>query len=314
MRTYLGFDFGGTKLLVGEADENGNILRQKKYATGCKTQAEAVKVLLDAAQDYKETVGFVGTPCAAGVGIIGIVDHANGAWVAVSHDIVGPPVPLANMLSKVLHIPCAVDNDVRSAVTAELLLGMGRKTKDFIYLNVGTGLAAGFVIDGKILRGANVNAGEIGHMTIDMNDTTPCICGRRGCVENVVSGIGFTQQAQKYGLQDLLTQPGGRADVKKLFDRAEAGDEICARITNYGAKALSAVILNLVRTTDPEAVVYGGGILSDARFLKKVEDNLVPSVMRGVRYGLTPSVFDTNYAGLTGAVSLGMQIQKGENE
>lgn len=314
MRTYLGFDFGGTKLLVGEADENGKILRQKKYATGCKTQAEAVKVLLNAAEDYRETVGFAGTPCAAGVGIIGIVDHANGAWVAASHDIIGPPVPLAKELSKALHVPCAVDNDVRSAVTAELLLGMGKKTKDFIYLNVGTGLAAGFVINGRILRGANVNAGEIGHMTIDMNDTTPCICGRRGCVENVVSGIGFTQQAQKYGVKDVLTRPGGRADVKELFNRAEAGDEVCTRITNYGARALAAVILNLVRVSDPEAVVYGGGILSDTRFLEKVEENLVPSVMRGVRYGLTPSAFDPHYAGLIGAVSLGMQIQKEENE
>ncbi len=312
MQTYLGFDFGGTKLLVGEVDESGAVLRQKRYETGCKTQAEAVKVLLAAAKDYKETAGFVGTPCAAGVGIVGIVDHANDEWVAISHDIVGPPILLANALSAVLQIPCAIDNDVRSTVTAELLLGMGRKTQDFIYLNVGTGLAAGFVVNGHILRGGSVNAGEIGHMSVDINDDTPCICGRRGCVENVVSGIGFTQQAQKYGLTELLTQPGGRANVKALFDRAFAGEEPCAHIVKYGAKALAAVILNLVRTTDPEAVVYGGGILSDARFLQKVTENLVPSVMRGVRFGLTPSAFDTQHAGLIGAASLGMQLKKEE--
>ena len=70
--------------------------------------------------------------------------------------------------------------DRRSATTAELLLGAGRQSKDFIYLNVGTGLAAGFVADGHILRGANQNAGEIGHMVVDLSNPYPCICGRQG--------------------------------------------------------------------------------------------------------------------------------------
>lgn len=306
MNTYLGMDFGGTKLLIGEVDATGTVLRTKRYATACTCQADAVRALLDTVRDYRDHVGFVGTPVAAGVGIVGIVDYARGEWITMFHDPEGPPVRLAALVSKELGIECSVENDVRSTTMAEMLLGHGRYTNNFIYLNVGTGLAAGFVVDGHLLRGANVSAGEIGHMVVELSDRRKCICGREGCVENVVSGIGFTQQAKRYGLTDLLTQNGGRADVLQLFDRADAGDAVCREIIEHGAKELACVIMNLVRTTDPDTIVYGGGILGDKRFLNLVQQNLSPGTMRGVTHGLVASSFSPQYAGLLGAASLGM--------
>ena len=77
------------------------------------------------------------------------------------------------MLAERLGVPAYIDNDVRSAVTAELVLGCGRYSDNFIYLNVGTGLAAGVVIDRHILRGAGHNAGEIGHMSVDTHGLVP---------------------------------------------------------------------------------------------------------------------------------------------
>ncbi len=299
-------DFGGTKLLIGEVDEDGTVLRSKRYATGFMRQADAVRALMEAVRDYRDNIGFAGKPAAAGVGIVGIVDNARGEWISIAHDPEGPPVPLARMVSQELGLPCGIDNDVRSSTTAELLLGQGRYSKNFIYLNVGTGLAAGFVVEGQILRGANVNAGEIGHMVVDLSDGSPCACGRAGCVENVVSGIGFTQQAQLHGMDELMTQAGRRADVCRLFDRAEEGDAVCREIMEYGARALACVIMNLVRTTDPDTIIYGGGILGDERFLHMVERALEPETMRGVTRGMVASSFNPQYAGLLGAVSLGM--------
>ena len=306
MKTYLGMDFGGTKLLIGEVDADGAVLHSKRYTTGFTRQADAAQALLAAVRNYRQTVGFTGTLTAAGVGIVGIVDNARGEWISIAHDPEGPPIPLARMVSQELGIPCGIDNDVRSSTTAELLLGQGRYTKDFIYLNVGTGLAAGFVTGGRILRGANVNSGEIGHMVVDLSDQSPCVCGRRGCVESVVSGIGFTHQAQRHGLNDLMTQAGGRADVCRLFDRADAGDRACREIIEYGARTLACVIMNLVRITDPDTIIYGGSILSDDRFLKLVQQALEPGTMRGVTRGLVASSFNPQYAGLLGAASLGM--------
>ena len=306
MKTYLGMDFGGTKLLIGEVDAEGAVLRSRRYETGFTRQADAIQALLESVRDYKENVGFAGEPAAAGIGIVGIVDNARGEWISIAHEYEGPPIPLARIVSQELKLPCGVDNDVRSSTTAELLLGQGRYSKNFIYLNVGTGLAAGFVVDGKILRGANVNAGEIGHMVVDMSDTSPCICGRVGCVENVVSGVGFTRQAQARALNDLMTQAGGRADVCRLFDRAQAGDINCRAIVEYGARALACAVMNLVRAMDPDTIIYGGGILGDERFLRIVERELDPGTMRGVTRGLVASSFNPQYAGLLGAASLGM--------
>ena len=306
MKTYLGIDFGGTKLLIGEVDEKGCVLQSKRYETGFTKQADALPALLEAVRDYRDKVGFVGELAAAGVGIVGIVDNARGEWISIAHELEGPPVPLARIISKELGVPSSIDNDVRSSTTAELLMGQGRYSRNFIYLNVGTGLAAGFVVDGQILRGANVNAGEIGHMVVDLSDHEPCVCGRAGCVENVISGVGFTRQANLRGLHELMTQAGGRADVCRLFDRAEMGNADCRAIVDYGARALACVIMNLVRTTDPDTIIYGGGILGDERFLRLVERELEPATMRGVTRGLVASSFNPQYAGLLGAASLGM--------
>ncbi len=305
-KTYLGLDFGGTKLLVGEMDGQGNILKSKRYPTLCKDQKEAVRVILEAVEDYQKTVGWRENLTAAGLGIVGQVDRRKGLWISMTHEITNPPIPLAAMLAQKLQVPCAMDNDVRSATTAELLLGAGRQSKDFIYLNVGTGLAAGFVADGHILRGANQNAGEIGHMVVDLSNPYPCICGRQGCGENMVSGIGFSRQLALTPVPEAMGE-NGRADVKKLFALAEAGHETAVRITEYAAKTLACVIMNLVRTTDPDMVILGGGIVSDGWLLEKVKAYLEPHTIRGVTKGVRLSTLDTGLAGLIGAAALGLQ-------
>lgn len=307
MQTYLGMDLGGTKLLIGEVSREGQILRSKRYPTGFTTQEQAVSGLLEAIKDYQETVGYEGAPVAAGVGIIGRVDNHNGQWISIGHDPTGEPVPLADKIQEFLGIPTFIDNDVRSAVTAELVLGCGTFSDNFIYLNVGTGLAAGFVTNRHILRGANNNAGEIGHMSVDLHNTDRCVCQRHGCAENAVSGIGFTHMVKKYGRTDLLQSDNGKADVPKLFTLAEQGDEQCQEIMDYAADTLACVIMNLVRVSDPDTVVYGGGILSDERFLKPVKARLDSSTMRGVIHGVIPSSFSPRVAGLIGAASLGMR-------
>ena len=314
MHTYLGLDFGGTKLLIGEVDENGKILNSKRYTTGLSNKEDAVSRILQSLQDYKENVGFAGEIQAAGLGIVGIVNHTRGEWVAMQHEISGPPIPIVRLLEEQLSVPCAVDNDVRSATTAEWMLGQGKHSQDFIYLNVGTGLAAGFVTGGHIIRGASHNAGEIGHMVVDLKSEDSCICGRLGCAENAVSGAGFTYQTKKYGLTQFLNEIG-RADAPALFEKAQAGDQSCMKIVEYAADTLACVIMNLVRFTDPDTFIIGGGIVSNEWFLGKVKERLHPETMRGVTGGIVLSSFDPRYAGLMGAASLGMHlIRNGKEE
>lgn len=309
MDTYIGLDFGGTKLLIGELDKEGNILRKKQYDTGYTNQSDAVKGIFESLRDYKNTVGFQGNIRAGGMGIVGIVDCDRGLWISINHEREGQPVHLAELLEKELGVPCSVNNDVRSATTAELILGQGKYSENFIYLNVGTGLAAGFVSNGEIIRGANYNAGEVGHMSVDLKNSASCICGRKGCVENVVSGIGFTRQLQSYGRIELLNE-NKRADVFALFERAGSGDRECREIVEYAADSLACVIMNLVRVTDPDTVILGGGICNDDWFLSLVRERLHPGTMRGVTRGVVKSSFSVKLAGLIGAASLGMLLEE----
>lgn len=312
MHTFLGIDVGGTKLLIGELDEKGEILQSKRYPTGFKTQTEIVDAIHSYLEDYRENVGFVGTPMAAGVGIVGVVDHEKGEWVSMNHLITNPPIPLAKMISEQLRLPVAIDNDVRSATSAELLLGHGKSTDNFIYFNVGTGLAAGFVCDGKIIRGKNNNAGEIGHTVVDFNSEQLCVCGRYGCAENVISGMGFSRRARElsplYPDSRLTIPPQGNGlNAVELFALADEGDMLCLELTQTAAKALACVIMNAVRVTDPDMIILGGGLASDGWLLPKVTEQLNQATMRGVSKGVVISNFSPSCTGLIGAASLGMR-------
>ncbi len=309
MKTYLGFDYGGTKLLIGELDEQGRVLRSKRYPTGCVMQEQAVEKLLECTADYCDTVGFEGELQAAGVGIVGVSNHDTGEWISMTHEKEGDPVPLADMLAEKLGVPVAIDNDVRSATTAEWKLGHGKFSDNFIYINVGTGLAAGFVVNGMLVRGANNNSGEVGHSVMNLADKRYCVCGRTGCAENVVSGSGFAKQAAEYCLLEvLLADRPNSADASKLFELADAGNESAVAITEYAADTLAALIMNLVRVTDPDTVILGGGVVSDGWLLEKVKPRLNPSTMRGVTKGVVLSNFTPAYVGLIGAASLGMVL------
>lgn len=309
MKTYLGFDFGGTKLLIGEMDAHGRILNSVRYTTGCVSREQAVERLLSCAADYRDTVGFQGEVQAAGVGIVGVSNHKTGEWISMDHIVSGPPLPLTGMLSEVLGVPVAIDNDVRSATTAEWKLGHGKDSENFIYINVGTGLAAGFVVNGTLLRGANNNSGEIGHSVVDMTNGQTCICGRSGCAENAVSGSGFARQAVRYGMMEIIREDTpNSADARKLFELADEGDERAIAITEYAADTLANLIMNLVRVTDPDTIILGGGVTSGGWLLQKVNQRLNPSTMRGVTNRIVLSQFDPAYSGLIGAASLGMVL------
>jgi predicted NBD/HSP70 family sugar kinase len=320
IQTFIGIDIGGTKMLIGELDAKGEILQYKRYKTGFTDQQQAVRIILEALDDYISEVGVIGVPQAVGLGVVGVIDHAKGIWVEMDH-IRSNPVPLAEILTHKLGIPATIDNDVRCATTAELLLGYGRETKNFIYMNVGTGIAAGFVSEGRIIRGQNNNSGEIGHMVVDYNSEISCICGRTGCIEAIASGSGFTNRVKELSKQNVktrLTLPenGEGVNTAEIFKLADEGDELCTRLTQDAADVLACGIMNLVRVSDPEAFILGGGVVSDGWILPKILERLNKGAMRGVTRGILISKLDPDFTGLIGAAAIAMVhsgFMEGEN-
>jgi len=310
--TYLALDFGGTKLLVGKLTDKGQVLNLKKYDTGYVDQIQALEIITEAIDDYKTTVGWANgqSPVAMGIGLIGRVDNDNGIWCQIDPKRT-QSIELAAMLSEKYGMPCFIDNDVKSAAKAEKWIGQGAGTDHFIYLNIGTGIASATVVNGKVVRGGHNNAGEVGHTTVGVNTGIKCGCGRMDCVELIASGMGFDKQARllhanyKTQLELPATNP---VNVRDIYQLAQQGDELCVHLAEQASTAIAYLIMNLVRVTDPELVVLGGGIVSDAFIFQKVQEKLNPTTIRFVKKGIVQTSLDPNFAGLIGAGAVAMNL------
>ena len=308
----LALDLGGTKLLVGIVGQDGDILFSKRYPSPLaqgKTQSETAAFMLACAKDFLSVAPTENVTCA-GAGVVGRVDDQNGLWLEIEPGRC-ETVALAAEFSQQLGLPCSIDNDVRCALRAERTFGEGRGLSDFIYLNIGTGIAAALVTGGAVVKGHSFNAGEVGHVAVDIFGKTRCPCGRLGCAEAIASGSGMDSRAR--ALQPdfpdtrLSLPANARIDAKSVFDLAEAGDALCAKLADEAAEAAAALIMNLVWVTDPEAVVLGGGVVSDARLFDSILSRLNAGSMRFTVRGVRRSTLDPELVGLIGAAMCAFQ-------
>ncbi|MDR0866379.1 MAG: ROK family protein [Candidatus Symbiothrix sp.] len=313
METYLGLDLGGTKLLIGELDKGGNILKYKKYDSGYFNQQAALEIIKKSLDDYIQTVGWTDKkPVAMGVGLIGRVDPFSGIWLQIDPTRTHP-IPLAKELSDLYDIPCHIDNDVKAATRAERFFGFGQLSKNYIYINVGTGIAASVVVNGRQIRGSHFNAGEVGHTQVGVNVGIKCGCGRMDCVELIASGIGFDRCARllskdlKTNLQ-IPTDVSDRVQVNDIFTLSQKGDPLCVQLVENASQALANLIMNLVRVSDPDTVVLGGGIVSDGFFHTKVLAKLNATTIRFVTNGVVITKLNPDFIGLMGAGAVAMDV------
>ena len=136
-------------------------------------------------------------------------------------------------------------------------------------------------------------------------------CGRLGCAEAIASGSGMDSRARAlqpdYPDTRLSLPANARIDAKAVFDLAEAGDALCAKLADEAAEAAAALIMNLVWVTDPEAVVLGGGVVSDARLFDSILSRLNAGSMRFTARGVRRSALDPELVGLIGAAMCAFQ-------
>ena len=308
----IALDLGGTKLLIGIVSMNGQILYSKRYpsllAEG-KTQSEMADFMLSCLADFAIGAPMEDVSCI-GAGVVGRVDDEAGLWLEIEPGRC-ETVALSKLLTDKTGLPCRIDNDVRCALRAERIFGAGRGLNDFVYMNIGTGIAAAFVSGGQVIRGHSFNAGEVGHVSVDAFGAVKCPCGRYGCAEAIASGSGLDSRARTlFGAypDTLLRLPEkSRVSAKEIFDLAEEGDSLCKRLMDDAAEAAAALIMNLVWVTDPEAVVLGGGIVSDRRMLQAVLSRLHEGSMRFTGGGVRLSTLDPELTGLIGAAMCGFQ-------
>lgn len=169
-------------------------------------------------------------------------------------------VPVGKGLRKRFRLPVIVDNDANLGALAERWWGAGRGVDDFVYVKLATGIGSGFFVDGRIYRGANGIAGEIGHVSIDPGGER-CGCGLRGCLVTLVGAPALLRRARA-----LLAEHPGSALARKEFgitvleDAALAADPLALQVVNEAGQHLGVVIAGLLNVLNPARVVIGGGL------------------------------------------------------
>ncbi|SIN95032.1 ROK family protein [Agromyces cerinus] len=253
----LGIDIGGTKTAAVAIGADGELTDQVRMPTGFGAE-EVVATALRTVERMSELSGVgAASFTSIGIGIPGAVDSATGRVEhAVNLGLDG--LDLGRRLYDRLGVDVRVENDVKAAALgAHHLLGRsdpvdlpgGRRADSMAYLNLGTGLAAGVVFDGRLLRGGHGVAGEIGHIPIDPVGVL-CGCGQRGCLETVASGLAIAR-----------TWPSNSEHpARELFDAAEAGDARAIAVREDFLTGVAAAVRLLVLTVDVDAVVIGGGL------------------------------------------------------
>jgi predicted NBD/HSP70 family sugar kinase len=245
----IGIDVGGTKSHAVAIDSNLDILAEFRLPSGrgadgvLASTRELIRLL--ERELGIERGGFE----SLGIGIPGIVDFRSGV---VSHavNLEVESIDLAAGLAAEVTGLVRVDNDVNAAALGAYRM-LGDAVESLAYLNVGTGLAAGLVIEGSILHGSRGVAGEIGHIPLDGSGVR-CSCGQTGCLEAVASG-GAVASALRTPDRTLTA----------AFDAASEGDEHAAAILQRLAAGIATAVQILALTLDPEVVVLGGGVLEE---------------------------------------------------
>jgi predicted NBD/HSP70 family sugar kinase len=185
-----------------------------------------------------------------GVGVPGAVDE-QASGVVDSPMLGWHRVPLGATLRRELALPVLVENNVNALAVAERLYGVGRNFTTFLAVTIGSGVGAGLVIDGVVLRGSRGGAGELGHLPV-MEDGPECTCGNHGCLEALIGEGALLNTARQRG---IIPQSGGMAALRAA---ADADDARASELFSEAGHLLGRSIAGVVHVFDPEIVIVLG--------------------------------------------------------
>ena len=291
----IGLDVGGTKILSGLVDREGNVLAEHEVTSPAESEPgvlDALDAAVDALLDERVAAIGYGIPANLERGT-GRILHAMNLPLA--------DVDLARRARERYGLPVGIENDGSAAALAEWRRGAGRGTSNLVMLTLGTGVGGGIVLDGKLFRGW----AELGHVVVQEGGP-PCTCGGSGHLEVLASGHAANRVARELY--------GPSADAHALIGRARAGEEEASIALAAIGAALGAAVGSLVNVFDPDVTVVGGGFGAAAGdlllrpALESARREAVPPADETLR--IVPAELGAD-AGLVGAGLVGFEALDG---
>ena len=265
--TLLGMDLGGTKLAVALFDEEGNPLLKEHIALGDRGGGEAGELIAGSLRALLDSEKY-GTIGSIGIAVPGIYHAGNGrVWAP---NIPGwEDYPLLDEVRKISRqTPVVIDSDRACYILGESWRGKAQGCRDVIYMAIGTGIGAGIMTAGNVLRGANDIAGAIGWMALKKPYSDAYVsCG---CFEHYASGEGIVRTAlmvlqamEGYtgGLRDI---PPGELSSREVFAAYFNDDPVAQEVLRLCIEFWGMAAANLVSLFNPEKIIFGGGLFGPA--------------------------------------------------
>lgn len=268
-RYAVGVDFGGTSVKIALVDDRGTIRNQKRIITEhVRDRDEWLNAIGSAINELKGGEAITGI----GVGVPGFVDHERG----FIYDLANVPgwtgVPLAELMEKKMQVPVFVDNDVNAMALGECTFGAGRTYQHAVFATLGTGVGGALLINNQLYRGAHSMAGEIGHISIDMN-------GRvspqgKGGLEQYVGNRRIAELAVEHlakGRASLIDEmvKGDRSKIEPriIKEAANKGDPLAIEILEFVTDCIATAFASITYCIQPQAFIIGGGVAQEADML-----------------------------------------------
>jgi glucokinase-like ROK family protein len=251
---------------------------------------KVINIYYNLSKDFKpkEIMGL-------GIAIPGIVDSINGVSI-FSENLGWRKIPIKETLKEEIDVPIFIEHNIKAVTLGELWYGAGIGKKNIICVRVGSGVSAGFVIDGNIYRGSNGMVGEFGHTVVEVNGNR-CRCGGQGCLQSYVSTqvlVNKVLEGLSNKVYSQVSLDGKNKDeiLEEIISAGKRGDRFILNIFEDIGKYLGIGISNLINLFNPEMVVIAGG-------LAKAEELLLKPVIRTIKLHTFPPIPEFNMPEIT---------------
>jgi glucokinase len=271
----LGVDIGGTKLATVLAARTGEIVHKVRRPTEAQRGPEFGLARIVAMLHENLECGGVAPEDVIGIGAAcgSPMDAERGIVLGPPNLPTWNPAPVKETLEAEFGLLTRLENDANAGALAEWLFGAGRGRRSVVYMTMGTGIGGGLVLDGRLYRGANGNAGEVGHMRVVPYGGPRCPCGKRGCLEAFCSGPAIARRTQEaligprhlrgdgdLGDGHLITELAGSVEAvtaEHLFAAARQGDALALSLVDETAHYMGVGLANVIQAINPEVIVLG---------------------------------------------------------